>query len=209
MKKKKAASVKVRKPKKFRWLYLATWLGETYEPCKIADIGGGKGMLSYILSQKYGWDCTVIEPEKQDLLEKYTDLEKQKIEIEKDEKIKYVAKPFSKEMAENYDLLIGLHAHGVNMHMIEACKEYGKDFFLVPCCVIDEPIVKEFGVNWRESLVDYATGLGFDVKKVQLNFKGKNIGIYSDRGLKKRENGDKELIKKILIDPRRSVLGNV
>jgi hypothetical protein len=91
-------------------------------------------------------------------------------------------------MAKNYDLLIGLHAHGSNLQIIDAAKKYDKDFLILPCCVIDEPLVKRPNVNWLESLIDYATEKDFEVKKDILNFKGQNILIYTDRYLDKINN---------------------
>jgi hypothetical protein len=89
-------------------------------------------------------------------------------------------------MAKDFDLLIGLHAHGSNLQIIDACKKYGKDFLLLPCCVIDEPLIKRPDVDWMESLIDYAKGKGFEVKRDELNFKGQNVLIYSDKHLIKK-----------------------
>ncbi len=54
-----------------------------------------------------------------------------------------ISEGLEKEMAKDFDLLIGLHAHGSNMKIIEAAAEYKKSFILMPCCVIDEPIVPQ------------------------------------------------------------------
>jgi len=176
---------KPRRAKKFRSQILAKWLIENFEPCRVADIGGGKGLLSYLLI-KNGWKSVVIDPEDQLLPTKYTSLEKKKVKIsdEDNDLVTRINEPFSKEMAKGFDLLVGLHAHGSNMLIIDACKEYDKDFLLIPCCVIDEPVIKEYGINWRESLVEYAESKGFLVKKEKLNFMGKDIAIYSFNNLK-------------------------
>ncbi len=92
---------------------------------------------------------------------------------------------FKESLAQNYDLLIGLHAHGSNLQIINACKKYHKDFLLLPCCVIDEPLIKKPDINWLQSLIDYAVDQGFKVKQDTLNFKGQNILIYSDKNLRK------------------------
>lgn len=44
-----------------------------FKPCKVADVGGGKGMLAYLL-QESGWDVVIIDPEYQLLPEKYKKL---------------------------------------------------------------------------------------------------------------------------------------
>lgn len=205
MKSKTRKQAKVRKPKKFRSQFIAKWLSINYEACKVADVGGGKGLLSYLLN-KEGWDCTVIDPESQELPEKYTDFDKKKIIIPKGEKIKRINEKFSKQFVKDYDLIIGLHAHGCNMDIIDACKEYGKDFFLMPCCVIDEPIEKREGVDWRNSLFEYAKSLGLAVKQEQFNFKGKNVAVFTDSFLKKKEFVDEEFIKFLTIDPTRRIV---
>lgn len=172
---------KPRLNRKFRFQLLAQWIFETYKPCKLADIGGGKGLLSYLLNQK-GFESTVIDPFWQHLPYKYKDLDSSKqIKLTQDEmnSIPRITKPFENEMAKEFDLLVGLHAHGSNMQIIQACKEYGKNFVLLPCCVIDEPIIKQPGINWFESLVEYAEERGFEVKRAKINFKGQNNIIYT------------------------------
>lgn len=203
MKKKTRQQPKARKMKKFRSQIFVNWLVNTYKPCKVADVGGGKGLISYLLIQS-GWESTVVDPEQQPLPLKYTSLDKKRVKIDPEAKVPYIAMPFSKEMVKDYDLIIGMHAHGCNMWVIDGCKEYDKDFILLPCCVIDEPIVKERDINWRESLVEKAQKEGFEVKKVQFNFKGKNIAIYTDKNLEKLDDYDYEgKIKKYMIDPIR------
>src|SRR6202022_2949143 len=39
---------------KFRFQLLSAWIPEHFQPCRVADIGGGKGLLAYLL-QKEGW----------------------------------------------------------------------------------------------------------------------------------------------------------
>ena len=59
--------------KKFRFQLLHRWLTHNFAPCKAADIGGGKGLLAYLLSTN-GWNATVIDPMAQGLPTKYKDL---------------------------------------------------------------------------------------------------------------------------------------
>jgi len=60
----KTKQVERRKMKKFRTQLLHRFLLENYKPCNVADIGGGKGLLAYILINS-GWRATVIDPLKQ------------------------------------------------------------------------------------------------------------------------------------------------
>ena len=149
------------------------------------DVGGGKGLLIYLLN-KNGWESVVVDPEVTDSLTKYKDIETNKrVAISKEEaqKIPRIIGGYREEMAKNYDLLIGLHAHGSNLQIINACKKYNKDFLLLPCCVVDESLVKKPNIDWLQSLVEYAEDLGFEVKRHTLNFIGQNILIYTDKNL--------------------------
>lgn len=165
-----------------RFHLLHEWLVNTYKPCKAADVGGGKGLLAYLLNQS-GWYAVVIDPFNQELPRTFKDLKKNRTTLIKDERIsvKRIDAPFEEEMAKDYDLLVGLHAHGSNMKIINASRKYGKDFVLLPCCVVGEPITPQQGINWLDSLVDHAKQQGFDVGKAELNFKGQNIVIYNKR----------------------------
>ena|SRR3990167_4958713 len=58
----------------------------------------------------------------------------------------------------------------------------------LPCCVIDEPLEKQPGINWLNSLIGYAKDKGFAVKRDTLNFKGQNVLIYTAKNLSPHEN---------------------
>lgn len=171
---------KPRKNKKFRFQLLKDWITANYQICRVADIGGGKGLLAYLLYLD-GWDVTVIDPEKTLPLKKFKDIQlNRRIKLDESEwdKITWRETKFDLEMACDYDLLISLHGHGVNMKIIEAAAKFDRNFVILPCCVIDEPIVKREGVDWYQSLVDFAESLGLEVGQAEINFKGKNRIIY-------------------------------
>lgn len=173
---------------KFRFQLLQKWLAERYKPAKVLDVGGGKGLLTYLLN-KNEWKATVVDPAISDYLTKYKDLETGKRVLLTDDEIEgspRIIGVFKEEMAKDFDLLVGLHAHGSNLQIINAAKRYNKDFLLLPCCVIGEPLVKKPNVNWLESLIEYAIEHGFEVKKDTLNFKGQNVLIYTDKHLAKK-----------------------
>jgi hypothetical protein len=105
------------KMKKFRFQLLHEWLISETKPCRIADIGGGKGLLTHLLRNS-GWDAVVIDPEYQELPRKYKDFHTQKrIRIPVDLKIPRISRKFEPFMAGQFDLLIGLHAHGCNINL--------------------------------------------------------------------------------------------
>lgn len=168
-----------RYPHQFRFQLIANWLAETYSPRKAADVGGGKGLLAYLLNDKE-WNVTVIDPINQSLPPKYKDLEQDKrILISDRESVSRIDKPFEEEMTKDFDLMIGLHAHGSNIKIINSAHEYKRDFVLFPCCVIDEPIEVKPNINWFDSLEDYAKNLGMSVERITLNFVRQSTGIYT------------------------------
>jgi hypothetical protein len=167
-----------RRPKAFRAQLLHRWLRDNHAPCRVADVGGGKGLLAYLLQQS-GWEATVIDPHDQPLPDKYTDLERNRLRIDPAARVPRIAKAFEPADAADFDLLIGMHAHGSNMAIIDATASSKRDFILFPCCVIDEPIEIRPNVDWLESLVDYAIDKGHNVRRVTLPFAGQNVGIFN------------------------------
>ena len=165
--------------KKFRFQLLHLWLTQNYAPCKVADIGGGKGFLAYLL-QRGGWDATVIDPVYQGLPEKYKDLAlNQRLKISPDARVPHISQEFEPHLAQNFDLLVGMHAHACNVKIIDAAWEHACRFVLLPCCIIDEPLYPLPGVHWLECLAGYAIQKGFAIRPFRLNFRGQNIGFYS------------------------------
>jgi hypothetical protein len=172
-----ADTSKIPRLRKFRVQLLHQWLLDNFAPCKVADIGGGKGLLSYLLVQS-GWDATVIDPFEQALPGKYKDIQKgRRAKIAEGLKVPYIQAEFQSELAEPFDLLIGLHAHGCNVKIMDAAAQYGCGFILFACCVIDEPFYPRLGVHWLESLAAYAVLQGQVFYPFRLNFKGQNIGL--------------------------------
>jgi len=166
---------------RFRFQLFAEWIAEHFPPGRVADIGGGKGLLAWLLRQR-GFDVAVIDPNDQPLPSKYRDLRTgTRIRIAPTEVVTRIARPFDESMAAEFDLLLGLHAHGSNIAAIDAAARYGKDFAILPCCVIDEPLTPPRGVNWFTWLAQHAETRGFAVGYFRLNFRGQNIGMYSKR----------------------------
>lgn len=165
--------------KKFRFQLLHAWIVAHIAPCRVADIGGGKGLLAYLL-QRSGWDATVIDPARQPLPDKFKDLETgRQIKVGPDERVPRLDRPFASELAGDFDLLIAMHAHGCNIQIIDTAAETGKGFLLLPCCIIGEPIRPDNGAHWLQCVIAYAAGKGFAVRPFRLNFKGQNIGFYA------------------------------
>lgn len=167
------------KMKKFRFQLLHQWMTAHIEPCRMADIGGGKGLLAYLLTQS-GWQGTVIDPLHQGLPTKYKDMEtNRQVRIPETESVPRRDEPFAPEMARDFDLLVAMHAHGCNIQLIDAAAEYGRNFIVLPCCIIGEPLRPPAGTHWLQCVADYARQKGFALEPFRLNFKGQNIGIYA------------------------------
>jgi hypothetical protein len=170
-------SARIPRLKRFRSQLLHQWLVETFEPCRSADIGGGKGLLSYLLNLD-GWWATVIDPLDQPLPDKYKDIRSERrVKIPPEATVPRLKAGFEVVMAADFDLLIGMHAHGCNAKIIDAAARYGCGFVLFPCCVIDEPFHPLLGVHWLEELASYAVNKDQAVFPFRLNFKGQNIGL--------------------------------
>jgi hypothetical protein len=167
----------LRKMKKFRFQLLHRWLVERFEPCRAADIGGGKGLLAYLL-QESAWETAVIDPTPQALPHKYKNITSGKrIRTPTDAFVHHIDREFEGAMADDFDLLIGMHAHGCNAKIIDAAAVRGCGFVLFPCCVINEPFYPPIGATWLESIADYAVRKGHTLYPFRLNFKGQNIGL--------------------------------
>ena len=168
----------LRKMKKFRFQLLHRWLVAQFEPCRAADIAGGKGLLAYLL-QENGWETVVIDPVYQLLPDKYKAFgSNQRVKIPATSRVPHLDQPFVQAMGQEFDLLIGLHAHGCNIAIVEAAVEFGCGFVLFPCCVIGEPFLPPIGMDWLEFVASYAIDKGVALTPFRLNFKGQNIGLY-------------------------------
>lgn len=166
------------KMKKFRFQLLHQWMLTHLQPCQVADVGGGKGLLSYLLQQS-GWEATVIDPVEQGLPSKYKDLATNKqTAIASTARVPRISQPFSTAMTKDFDLLVAMHAHGCNIQLLDAAADYGRQVILFPCCIIHEPLYPPPGTHWIQTVVDYGLQKGFTVQPFRLNFKGQNIGLY-------------------------------
>jgi hypothetical protein len=174
-----ADTSKLPRLKKFRFQLLYHWLSHNLAPCRVADIGGGKGVLAYLLQQG-GWEATVIDPTSQALLHKHKEVNTgRRVFLPAEAAVTRIDAPFQPEMAQDFDLLIGLHSHACNIKIIDAATTYGAGFLLMPCCIIDEPLYPLKGISWVECLADYAIRQGHLIYPLRLNFKGENIGFYA------------------------------
>jgi len=133
--------------------------GETVK--YVADVAGGKGLLTRSLSKKGNFVCELIDPRKTVL-----------------KGIRHRAEEFRAEMADYYDLLVGLHPD-------EALREVAKaalvrPVVLIPCC--------NFWDNQRrgqkellDAIEEFYQQHSVSFQRIVLDFKGpKNIAIVSE-----------------------------
>jgi hypothetical protein len=164
--------------KRFRFQLLARWVRETFPPCRVADIGGGKGLLSYLL-RRDGYDAVVIDPVRQELPDRYRDLDTgERVRIPPDVTVPRITAPYQARLGERFDLLVALHAHGTNLAVLDTVARAGSSCVVLPCCVIEEPEVPPRDQNWFMWLVERAADLGLDPCLFYLNFHGQNVGFY-------------------------------
>ena len=127
----------------------------------IADVAGGRGMLSRILQKKYNYDCEVVDPRGWTL--KGVD----NLQTELDPSI-----------ASYYDLIVGLHPDEATRAVAEAALV--RPAVLIPCCNFwsEEKLGRDELV---EAIEVYYQQHGVRYERVTFNFKGpKNIGIVSE-----------------------------
>jgi hypothetical protein len=163
--------------KKFRFQLLAEWISGNFPPCAVADVGGGKGLLAYLL-QGAGFSCTVIDPVDQALPAKYRDLGSgRQVKIPASASVPRLTQDFRVELAERFDLLVALHAHGVNLQILDAVRDLGVSCVVLPCCVIGERSVPEADRDLLTWLTGQARESGLPAEYFYLNFKGRSTGF--------------------------------
>lgn len=126
----------------------------------VADVAGGKGLLTRTLSKKGNFICELIDPRKTVL-----------------KGIRHRAEEFRAGMADYYDLLIGLHPD-------EALHEIAKaalirPVVLIPCCNFwDEQ--RRGREELLRAIEDFYRQHSVSFERVTMDFKGpKNIAIVS------------------------------
>jgi hypothetical protein len=165
------------KMKKFRFQLLAQWIAANFPPCTVADVGGGKGLLTHLLNQA-GFQAEVVDPVAQPLPPRYRDLASgRRVRLGPELAVPRRAVPFTPELGRGYDLLVALHAHGSNLLLLDTVAAAGNSCVVLPCCVVAEPAAPPPGRNWFLWLVDHARGLGLEPRFFALNFRGQHLGF--------------------------------
>jgi hypothetical protein len=171
------------KLKRFRSQLLAAWIADRFPPCAVADVGGGKGLLSWLLIEA-GFRAEVVDPVDQPLPATYRDLRSgRRVRLGPDAAVPRRRVAFGPALGRRYDLLVALHAHGGNLAVLDTAAAVGSSCVVLPCCVVDEPAAPGPGQNWFLWLVERARDLGLEPEFFALNFAGQNLGFVV-RGLR-------------------------
>lgn len=125
----------------------------------IADVAGGQGMLSRILNKKYNYEVEVVDPRG------YT------LKGVPSRQCVYVS-----EMAEYYDLIVGLHPDEATRTIVESAKSC--PVLVIPCCNFWDNTKKLGTQALIDSICKYMSSLRIEHELITFPFKGpKNVGI--------------------------------
>ncbi len=127
----------------------------------IADVAGGKGILTRLLAKKKNFACELIDPRRTVL-----------------NGIDHRPEQFDPEMADYYDLLVGLHPDGALRQLGEAALV--RPTVIIPCCNFwDEQRRGQYAL--LEAIEDFYRRHSVEFERIELDFKGpKNIAIVSE-----------------------------
>ncbi len=127
----------------------------------IADVAGGKGLLTRLLSKRKSFECELIDP-RQTVLKG----------------IAHRGENFEVEMAKYYDLLVGLHPDGALRELGEA--GLVRPVVMIPCCNFWDD--QRWGQReLLEAIESFYCAHSVRFETAVLDFKGpKNIAIVSE-----------------------------
>lgn len=143
-----------------RFSAVAEYVEKNFPDVKyIADVAGGKGYLSRILSKK-NYDCELIEPREKVV-----------------KGVKHRKEQFRVDMADYYDLLIGLHPDDATRELAQAASI--RPVILIPCCNFWDD--KRRGLkDLLEAIKDFYRQNSICYHEHKFDFKGPmNIGLVS------------------------------
>ena len=169
-------------PKAFRFVQAYALIRQLHpEGATVLDVGGGQGILSYHLNQTPAFRAVVMDPEPRSLPPRFRVPGQRKLAaVPDDAKVPAFAAPYSHEIGREFDLLVGMHAHGANRQMVDTVAAHGNACLLFLCCVQGET-PPPVGEEWFRWLFRYAKDKGLDVRIAHLPFKGRNLGLYVTR----------------------------
>ena len=162
-----------------RFVALADYIVRNYKPCRVADVAGGTGQLSYHLAL-HGFDCTVIDPRKTDLPKSMrSDARRKRLHIQR------AKRPFRREDAKHYALLVGLHCDDATEELCHAATG-GKAVIVVPCCHFWKGIESHGSPNMGDTVRRCWKRMGVPWRELLLPIHGKNLMLEARRAVQNR-----------------------
>ena len=142
-----------------RFEIVADFISTHYADVKyVADVAGGQGMLSRALN-KQGFEAEVVDPRGWTIVG-----------------VNNRPEEYSSEMADYYDLIIGLHPDEALRPVVESAKV--RPILVVPCCNFWDKTQKLGRNALLDEIESYLNQNNVVYKRVVLNFKGpQNIAI--------------------------------
>jgi len=132
----------------------------------IADVAGGQGLLTKILNKKYNYESEVIDPRQYQV-----------------KGISNRQSEYSKNMADYYDLIIGLHPDEATRDVVESAHK--TPVLIVPCCNFWDRENKLGSKELVSAICNYFAHAHIKYEIIKFNFKGpKNVGILTVRSVK-------------------------
>ena len=139
--------------------FIASRYGNTIH--SVADVAGGKGILTRLLTKKKNFECDLIDPRRTVL-----------------KGIAHRPEQFDPDMADYYDLLVGLHPDGALRQLGEAARI--RPAVIIPCCNFwDEHRRGQYEL--LTAIEDFYRRHSIRFERIELDFKGpKNIALVSE-----------------------------
>ena len=148
----------------------------------VLDIAGGKGLISYFLTIKYGIKCKIVDPRGATLPKsKIKELKKKNIVIEEERKMFKLDS--CDELIKGCSLIIGMHPDEATVDIVDVALNKKINFAVVPCCVFHNKFPDRKLKNGKD-VVEYVDLIQFILEKDDklqtdfLNIKGRNKVIY-------------------------------
>jgi len=148
----------------------------------VLDIAGGKGLVSFFLTTKYGIKCKIIDPRGATLPKsKRKELKKKNIIIEEERKM--FTLNTCDELIKGCSLIIGMHPDEATVDIVDVALAKKINFAVVPCCVFHNKFPDRKLKNGKD-VVEYPDIIQFILEKDNtlktdfLNIKGRNKIIY-------------------------------
>jgi len=138
--------------------FIADYFGRSVK--YIADVAGGQGVLSRLLTKKYNYRAEVVDPRHYGL-----------VGVERREAL------YTPDMAAFYDLIIGLHPDAATRPVAESALV--RPVVVVPCCNYWDKSRKLNSIAIADEIGKFYSEHGVTYERIELDFSYPNIGLVS------------------------------